>query len=258
MAKKNLPGASPAKTPAHNETSSEVLPLKASGPESGMPVSEPDALLTDDISPESEWKKKKEKKKDKKKDGEGGLGSSRGIETMFRTSYRVNMDLSALADTKSNIMISINGLIISIILGTISSKIDANPWLLIPTPVLLIGCLASMIYAVLAARPRVSSTVISLEDVRQNKVNILFFGNFANLSVADYTQGMTELLQNTDTLYLNMIRDIYGLGVVLKTKFRLLRISYTIFMIALIAGVLVFIIVFALVVFKVFPTTAGI
>ncbi len=192
--------------------------------------------------------KKKKKKKDKEKAGVAKLGTSRGIETMFRTSYRVNMDLSALADTKSNIMISINGLIISIILGTIASKIDANYWLLFPTPVLLVGCLISMTYAVLAARPRVNSHVITLDDVRQNSANILFFGNFVHLSQDDYVQGMTELLQNTDRLYYNMIRDIYGLGSVLQKKFRLLRISYTVFMIGLIVGVLAFIVTFVWVV----------
>ncbi len=198
--------------------------------------------------PASAPKAKKKKKKEKKKSDLGTLGTSRGIETMFRTSYRVNMDLSALADTKSNIMISINGLIISIILGTIASKIDANYWLLVPTPVLLIGCLFSMTYAVLAARPRVNSRAITLEDVRSNSANILFFGNFVHLSSEDYVVGMTELLQNTDRLYYNMIRDIYGLGSVLQKKFRLLRISYTIFMVALIAGVLAFILTFVWVV----------
>ena len=192
-------------------------------------------------------KKKKGKAKGKTK-GTGGLGTSRGIETMFRTSYRVNMDLSALADTKSNIMISINGLIISIILGTIASKIDANPWLIIPTSVLLIGCLASMVYAVLATRPRISSRVITLDDVRQNKANILFFGNYIYLSRDDYIVGMKELMQNTNQLYHNMIVDIYGLGHVLQKKFKLLRVSYTIFMISLIVGVTMFILVFVWVV----------
>jgi len=216
----------------------DVLPEPADGAVVSMaPVSRQEAD-----------RKKKKKKKEKGKPEVSKLGTSRGIETMFRTSYRVNMDLSALADTKSNIMISINGLIISIILGTIASKIDANPWLLIPTPVLLIGCLVSMTYAVLAARPRVSSRIITLDDVRANSANILFFGNFVHLSQDDYVQGMTELLQNTDRLYHNMIRDIYGLGSVLQKKFRLLRISYTVFMIALVIGVLAFIITFAWVV----------
>ena len=193
-------------------------------------------------------KNKKKNKKDKKKPERATLGTSRGIETMFRTSYRVNMDLSALADAKSNMIMGVNSIVISVILAGLSSKIDANPRLLLPTSVLLVGCLISMTYAVLAARPRVSSRVITLEDVRQNRANILFFGNFVHLSQADYIQGMTELLQNTDQLYYNMIRDIYGLGSVLQKKFRLLRISYTVFMIALIAGVLAFIVTFIYVV----------
>lgn len=180
----------------------------------------------------------KEKKKKK------GAGSSRGIETMFRTSYRVNMDLSSLADTKANIMISINGLMLSVLLGAISSKIDANPWLLYPTTILLLGCLISLIFAVFSARPRVQSEPVTLEDVRKNAANILFFGNFSNMERDDFLTGMTDLMENTETLYQNMILDIYGLGLVLRKKYRLLRYSYTVFMIGLIIGVLAFIATF--------------
>lgn len=201
------------------------------------------------IEPEKKPRKKK-KKKNKKTDAQkkGELGSSRGIETMFRTSYRTNMDLSSLADTKANIMISINGIIISIILASISPKIDANPWLLIPTAVLLLSCLLSIIYAVLSARPRVSSMEISLEDVRRNQANLLFFGNFVSMPESDFVIGMKELLMNTDALYVNMIRDIYGLGTVLEKKFDLLRRSYNAFMFGLISGVILFIGVYAWVV----------
>lgn len=179
-------------------------------------------------------------KKKKRKNAKGELGTSRGIETLFRTQYRVNMDLTSVADTKSNIMISINGLIITIILASISPKIDANPWLLIPTVILLIGCLASMVYAVIAARPRVSSEAITLDEVRKSRANILFFGNFGRLTEDEYIEGMTELLRNTDLAYYSMMRDTYGLGKVLIKKYKLLRISYTIFMLALVIGVLSF------------------
>ncbi len=201
--------------------------------------------------------KKEKKKKGKKKKKQGGLGTSRGIETMFRTSYRTHMDLSSLADAKANIMISINGIIISIIIASISPKIDANPWLLVPTTVLLISCLISIVYAVLSARPRVTSQVISLEDVRDRKANILFFGHFVTLSQDDYIEAMTELLQDTDKLYHSMIRDIYGLGLVLRKKFELLRVSYTVFMFGLVAGILLFVGVFIWVVLAGEPTPVG-
>jgi len=205
-------------------------------------------MRPNDVTEEKKKKKKKKKDKDDKKQAVGStLGTSRGVETLFRTSYMVNMNLSSLADAKSNIMISINGIIISIILGSISAKIDTNPWLIIPTVILLIGCLASMVYAVLAARPRVSSKYITLDEVRASKANILFFGNFARLTEDDFIEGMTDLLRNTDLVYVNMMRDTYGLGLVLLKKYRLLRYSYSIFMVALIVGVAAFVTILVLV-----------
>lgn len=185
--------------------------------------------------------RKAKEKAEKKAKKQGDLGTSRGIETMFRTSYRVHMDLSALADTKANIMITINGLILPILLGAISPKIDSNPWLLIPTTVLMVGCLISMVFAIRSATPRVSEDPVTLEQVRRNTANILFFGHFANMSRDDFEVGMTELMQDNDRLYRNMIRDLYGLGSVLTTKFKLLRTSYTVFMFSIVIGVLLFI-----------------
>lgn len=212
-------------------TTPESVSEPSDAPEESSLASHSSGETTSEASTEKGGKKKKSK----------GLGTSRGIETMFRTSYRVHMNLSALADTKANIMISINGIIISIIIASISPKIDTNPWLLVPTSVMLLACLGSIIFAVLSARPRVSSSVVTLEDVRNNRANILFFGHFVGLSEADYVTGMTELLNNSSSLYYNMIRDIYGLGNVLQRKFQLLRMSYTIFMIGLVVGISLFI-----------------
>ena len=183
-------------------------------------------------------------KKKKKKDL--GIGTSRGIETMFRTSYRVQQDLVAIADAKANIMISVNGLIISIILAAVSPRIGGLPLLVLPTSILLIGCVTALVYAVLAVRPSVNNDPITLEKIARNEGNILFFGHFVKLSESDYQQGMRDLMENQDLLYFNMVRDLYAIGVVLDKKFRLLHISYTVFMFALMVGVGLFVLVFAL------------
>ncbi|UOQ72757.1 Pycsar system effector family protein [Hymenobacter cellulosilyticus] len=72
------------------------------------------------------------------------------------------------------------------------------------------------------------------------RVNLLFFGNFTKLSLDDFQNGMTGLMRNKDNLYTNMVTDIYYLGEVLSRKYRLLRISYTIFMVGLILTALSF------------------
>jgi len=178
-------------------------------------------------------------KKDKK-----GPGTSRGIETMFRSAYRVQMDLTSLADNKANMMISINSIIISVILAAVAPKLDANPWLLLPTVVLLLGNLVSIIYSIQAARPRIFRQVIDLSDLHRSARNLLFFGNFANLGEDEFVQGMNTLMTDKTLIYDTMIRNIYGLGSVLNRKFTLLQAAYTSFMVALILGVSAFLLVF--------------
>lgn len=171
-------------------------------------------------------------------------GSARGIETLFKSSYRVQMDLTGLADNKANMMISINGIIMSIMLASVAPKLDSNPWLFLPTMLLLVGSLVSMIFAILAARPRVSHEPISLSDLKNSKGNILFFGNFANMSAPDFVSGMEELMEDRVLTYDTMIRNIHGLGSVLNKKFALLQVAYTSFMVALCLGVSSFLAVF--------------
>ena len=193
----------------------------------------------------SETREESQEKTTDEESSKKDLGSrKRGVSDMFRTSYRTHIELSAIADNKSNIMISINGIIISIILASISPKIDSNPWLLVPTTILLITCMCSLVYAILAARPRVGSEKVTLDDVRSNRSNILFFGNFFNMTKEDYVTGLEELMADSERLYDTMARDLYGLGTVLSEKFKLLRIAYNIFMIGLVLSVCSFILVY--------------
>ena len=210
---------------------------EAEGAKMDVMMMEPDEVAGD----KQVKKRAKKKRKDKLNKA---LGTNRGIETMFRSAYRVQMDLTGLADNKANMMISINGIIISIIIASVAPKLDANPWLLIPTTVFLIGNLVSIVYAILAARPRVSSQPISLDDLRHSEGNILFFGNFANMSESEFMEGMIEMVGDNTVIYESMIRNIHGLGSVLKKKFALLHVAYNTFMAALILGVSSFIGVF--------------
>jgi|AntRauTorcE11897_2_1112592.scaffolds.fasta_scaffold01458_4 hypothetical protein len=176
------------------------------------------------------------------------LGSlKRGVSDMFRTSYRTHIELSAIADNKSNIMISINGIIISIMIASISTQLNSNSWLLLPTAILLITCMMSLIYSVLAARPRVSNEKVTLDDVRSNRSNILFFGNFYSMERDDYVTGLEELMSDSERLYNTMARDLHSLGVVLSKKFKLLRVAYNIFMVGLAVSVCSFLLVYLLI-----------
>ncbi|MFT5618801.1 MAG: HD superfamily phosphodiesterase [Arenicella sp.] len=168
--------------------------------------------------------------------------ADRGVETMFRTTSKNHIELSSIADSKANIMISVNSIIISIIVGALASKLDTNPYLVIPASILLIVCVTTIVFAIIATRPNITSGRVSKEAIKSKKANLLFFGNFHSMSLEDYEWGMNRMMQDSDYLYGSLIRDIYFLGAVLGKKYRLLRISYTIFMFGLIISVIAFII----------------
>ncbi len=170
--------------------------------------------------------------------------TERGIQTMFRTTSTNHLELSNLADGKSNIMISVNAIIISVVLTILLVRLPYYPNYILPTVVLMATCLGAMIFSILATRPSVNSGRFSEEDIRTKKTNLLFFGNFHKMELDEYQWGMNELLKDKEYLYNSMIKDIYFLGVVLAKKYKLLRISYTIFMYGLILSVIAFIIAF--------------
>lgn len=166
--------------------------------------------------------------------------TERGIQTMFRTTSSNHFELSSLADSKSNIMISVNSIIISVSLTVLLARLAFYPEYIVPTVILLAVCLSSIIFAILATRPSVNKGRFTEEDIRNKSTNLLFFGNFHKMQLDEYQWAMNEMLKDREYLYNSMIKDIYYLGVVLARKYRFLRISYTIFMYGIIAAVLAF------------------
>ena len=168
----------------------------------------------------------------------------RGIETMFRVTLRNHINLSAMADSKANIMLSINAIIISITISALFPKFETSPFLIWPTVILLVVCVLSIIFATLSTRPKVTEGKFTKEDIENKKANLLFFGNFFNVELEEFEWGMQEMMKDKDYLYGSMIRDFYFLGKVLSTKYRYLRICYSVFMFGLIISVIAFIIAF--------------
>lgn len=166
----------------------------------------------------------------------------RGIETMFRLTSKNHLTLSGMADSKANIMISVNSIIISILIGSLMQKLDSNPHLIIPTIVLLTVNLISMVFSILSIRPNVTKGLFTRDDIENQRTNLLFFGNFHKMKRDDYHWGMNQLMGNASFLYSNLIDDIYFLGVVLATKYKYLRYSYNIFMYGIVIAVMAFVI----------------
>ncbi|TYA69917.1 Pycsar system effector family protein [Seonamhaeicola marinus] len=170
----------------------------------------------------------------------------RGIETMFRVTLKNHITLSNIADTKANILLSVNAIIVSLVLANLIPKLDnpSNSHLIIPTVIFVVVTVASIILSVLATRPNVTSGQFTKADVANKKVNLLFFGNFHKMSLQDFEWAMGEMMQDKEYLYSSMKKDLYFLGLVLNKKYKILRLTYSVFMIGIIVSVIAFAVAF--------------
>lgn len=195
--------------------------------------------------------KKKDKKKIKKEKLKAELKAKykdaspeRGIQTFYRTALRNHIKLSDIADTKANILLSVNAIIISLVLSNLLSKLDTNPYLVTPSAIFVLSSTITMILAVIATRPNVTRGKFTDEDVKNKDVNLTFFGNFHKMELSKFQWAIDELLKDRDYVYSSLTKDLYFLGKVLDRKYRILRWTYTIFVIGIIVSILSFAISF--------------
>lgn len=198
-------------------------------------------------------KKKQEKKLDKEKQKAKFKADfkndnpERSIQTLFRVTLRNHINLSEIADTKANILLSVNAIIISLALSNIIPKLDnpSNQHLMIPSLILVVFSVVSIIMSIMSTRPQMTSGKFTKEQVRKREVNILFFGNFHKMNFENYKWGIEQIMDDKDYVYESLTRDLYSLGVVLARKYKLLRLTYTVFVVGIIISVISFLVAFS-------------
>lgn len=178
-------------------------------------------------SPEPEAPRPKKEKKEKKKK------ASKGVETLFRTTMSNHIRLSEMADRKANLMISINTIVISVILSAYVREVDAPAHLLIPSVILLVVCLTTIVVSLFATNPIITPRKKRFSESSAPPVDLLFFGYYSQLTADEYRLNLRQLLSKEEDIYTSLIDNIYAQGQVLARKYRLLKFAYQFFMIGL-------------------------
>ncbi len=167
-------------------------------------------------------------------------GTTKGMQTMLRLTSSNHIQLSEMADSKANILISVNAIIISVILSVLLRKLQTDAYLTYPTIIFLASSVATIVIAILATRPKLNTGTFREEDITNKKTNLLFFGNFHKMTWVNYEKAMRTMMKDADYLYTSIIQDIYHLGVVLGKKYKLIRLAYNVFMFGIIISVIAF------------------
>ena len=166
---------------------------------------------------------------------------SRGIQTLFRTTSQNHYTLNEMVDKKANIMITVNSIILTVIIGGLFRLQAADTTTFsISITILAISSFLSVAFAVLAIAPNKTQGRFTKEEINNKQGNLLYFGNFHNMTMKEYEWGMLQKLNDSDYLYSSMIKDIYYLGLTLNRKYKLIRISLVTFIVGLASSFLLY------------------
>jgi hypothetical protein len=180
----------------------------------------------------------KEKKAKRKPAETKEKSAGRSAETMFRNALRSNLVMTALADNKANIMISVNGFILTVIVTAGSYLIHSIPVLIYPFAAVLVTSLASISAAIMAVRPRMNPND-ETGNTPQADRSVLYFKNMQKYSPDEYVDEVKRILKDADEVHTQLIQHLYGSGLGIGQKFVWLRWSYLIFTVGLlISGIL--------------------
>jgi len=204
------------------------------------------------------------------------LGTAKAVETMFRNALRTELDLIALAATKANIMISLNGIIISALMISGAFIFVSSAAFLVPAGMFMFTAAASIFFAILAASPEKANYVSGFHNWFQafvkrnarfrdlrgylasanqtsadgNEINLLINKDRMQLSREEYWERMQVLMRDREETYHAMSDQLYWLGRIAARNFKMLNISYALFRWGMLASVLVSIVLKALLLFN--------
>lgn len=162
----------------------------------------------------------------------------RGIETWFRLASKNLYARLQIVDTKANILITSNAIIISMVLGTLYTKLDDDPHLIYAVTGLVVTNVLSIAFAILATIP--PSWQKKNSKINLDSVDLMTFEDFSDMKLSDYTDSVMQTMADGKTLYPSIIKDIHELGVKLAKKYQLIRTSYLVFLYGIIISIILF------------------
>ena len=181
---------------------------------------------------------KEELKKLKKKLAKVESRPERGIETWFRLASKNLYSRLQIVDTKANILITANAIIISVVLGSLYPRLDDDPHLIFAIGGLILTNVFSITFAILATIPKAWVKKTSITNLQS--ADLMTFEDFSGMQLADYQESVMQTIADGKTLYPSIITDIHELGVKLARKYRMIRTSYLIFLYGIIVSIVLF------------------
>ncbi len=159
---------------------------------------------------------------------------SRETINVIRTTQRNNIDLTAIADNKANVLLSLNALMITVLVPLVLANMNfiVARHLYIPLIILGITCIGTIYLAAKVLKPY-NFDKLRMEIERKMPASPFFFGNFYKMDVEAYFESIKGLLVDPDMVKAHMAQDLYYIGRRLGYKMEWVRKAFNIFTIGI-------------------------
>ncbi|MFK7808479.1 MAG: Pycsar system effector family protein [Saprospiraceae bacterium] len=163
---------------------------------------------------------------------------------VIRTTQRNNIDLTALADNKANVLLSLNALIITVVIPLVLGNIDfvMERYLYIPLAFMAVTCFTTIFYAAKVLKPNDFDAMKAEIEAKMDS-SPFFFGNFYKMDVEEYFDSIKGLMNDPTMIQSHVAQDLYYIGRRLGKKMTWIRLAFDIFTIGFFLTLLTFAIV---------------
>lgn len=162
------------------------------------------------------------------------LDFSKETVNVIRTTLRNYIELTAIADNKANVLLSLNALLIASVVPLAISNLDSviQYLLYIPLVILALTCSATIYLTTHVLAPTSFNTFNDrLPD--HMAPSPFFFGTIYEMSVDDYHDYLQKATSKKDDVRRHLAQDLYFIGHRLGSKMSMIRTSFFIFRIGI-------------------------
>lgn len=153
---------------------------------------------------------------------------------VIRTTLRNNIDLTAIADNKANVLLSLNAVMIAFVVPLAISNLETifEYTLFVPLFFLAATCFATIYISTLVLAP-FSFDTFNDELPEGMEPSPFFFGTAYNSDLTAYYDNLLRTTENKNSVRQYLAQDLFFIGRRLGQKMLLIRRSFQIFRIGI-------------------------
>jgi len=158
---------------------------------------------------------------------------------IIRTTMRNSIELTAIADHKANVLLSLNALMLTFLVPLVIPYIDIIKQYRLEIPILILvaTCLINIYITVLVLKP--SKFYTGLAEIEKGKnLSPFFFGNFYKMTREEFTDYIKKEVANGESVRNHLAGDLHYIGARLGHKLYLMRMAFHIFLTGIFVAIL--------------------